>query len=145
MNIYTYLDEVFSKQSLQQIFKELNTDFVDCSIWYNGGKDADEINFGWRFIGNDNKIRDEINIRYKDYYQQTGRIDDDYDIYSSIIHYINDKVSSYGLSKYRGDVPVSKGHYWANASWSRIFLMRFFNIYEFADDSREQLKKRLNS
>lgn len=145
MNIYTYLDEIFSKQSLQQIFKELNSDYVECSIWYNGGQDADVINFGWRFMSNDNKIRDEINIRYKDYYQQTGRIDGDYDIYSSIFHYINDKVSSYGLDRFRGDVPVSRGHYWANAFWSKTFLMRFFNIDEFADDSKEQLKKRLNS
>lgn len=145
MNIYTYLDEIFSKQSLQQIFKELNNDFVECNILYNGGKDADEINFGWRFRCNDTEIRDEINIRYKDYYQQTGRIDDDWDIYSSIVHYINDKVSSYGLSKFRGDVPVSKGHYSANAFWYKTFLMRFFNIDEFADDSKEQLRKRLNS
>ena len=143
-NVYDFLDECFSRQGMKKNIITLAKKYDATRLVRHGvvlhlnysGSDT-TINIAVRVSPNDNIdpfITEEYKISYKEYYQQTGKVDADCIICSDILQYANDKLPAIGACTRLKKFPMSKTCWTADAL---LYPSDLIGIFE--ADSKEAL------
>lgn len=147
-NVCDFLDEYFSRQVMKKNIITLAKKYdatrlvrhgVMLDLDYSGSDTT--INIMVRVSPNDSIdpfITEKYQISYKEYYQQTGKVDADCIIFSDILHYANDKLSAIGACARLKMFPRSKTWWTADALLYPSDLMSIFEV-----DSKEALIEKL--
>lgn len=148
-NVYDFLDECFSRQCMKKNIITLAKKYDATRLVRHGvvlhlnysGSDT-TINIAVRVSPNDNIdpfITEKYQISYKEYYQQTGKVDADSIICSDILHYANDKLPAIGAyTQLKKSVPTCKNCWTAIALLYPSDLIGIFEV-----DSKEDLIEKL--
>ena len=147
-NVYDFLDEYFSRQGMKKNIITLAKKYDATRLVRHGvmlhlhyiGSDT-TINIAVSVSPNDNidpHITEKYQISYKEYYQQTGKVDADCIICSDILHYANDKLPAIGAYARLTMFPMSKTCWTMDALLYPSDLMGIFEA-----DSKEDLIEKL--
>ena len=148
-NVYDFLDKYFSRQVMKKNIITLAKKYdatrlvrhgVMLVLHYIGGDTT--INIAVSVSPNDNidpVITEKYQISYKEYYQQTGKVDADCIISSDILHYTNDKLPAIGACTRLTKFPMMSKNCWTmDALLYPSDLMSIFEV-----DSKEALIEKL--
>lgn len=146
--VYDFLDEYFSRQVMQKNIITLAKKYDATRLVRHGvmldlnyyGSDT-TIDISARVSPNDNIdpfITERYQISYKEYYQQTGKVDADCNIFSDIFHYANDKLLAMGVCRLKKSIPLRKNCWSADTLLYPSDLMSIFEV-----DSKEALIEKL--